>query len=151
MSDIGNKIKNARKAKGLTQAQLAKRLGIAYQNIGQWESGKRSPKLETIKAISKALGLKDYELLDPIAYEYGVSQGINLETWGNKMVEDCLAAEGYTYSELEFSLINAFSCLNRKGQQVAVNRLQELTEIPRYRADVAAGAEDPADDPADKD
>lgn len=52
---VGERIKAARIAAGFTQAQLAKRLGIAYQNIGQWESGKRVPGLDSIFKIATAL------------------------------------------------------------------------------------------------
>lgn len=137
----GERIKKARKRAGLTQKALGEKMGLAPQTIAQWENGLRNPKIGTIKAIAKALGVRDNELLDPIAYEYGVSHGIELETWGNQMVEDALAAEGYTYSELEFALISAFSRLNEKGQQVAIDRLQELTEISRYRADYVQNGE----------
>lgn len=54
---IGEKIKAARIAARMTQADLAKILGVAYQNIGQWESGKRNPKLDTIIKIAEALGV----------------------------------------------------------------------------------------------
>ena len=38
------KIKNSRLQAGLTQKELAKRLGTSQQNIAQYESGKRIPK-----------------------------------------------------------------------------------------------------------
>lgn len=131
----GERIRAARKKAHLTQKELGRRMGLSPQSVAQWENDLRNPKIETIRALAKALEISERDLLDPLAYEYGVSHGIELETWGNQMVEDALAAEGYTYSELEFALISAFSRLNEKGQQVAIDRLQELTEIPRYRAD----------------
>ncbi|HIX14095.1 MAG TPA: helix-turn-helix domain-containing protein [Candidatus Anaerofilum faecale] len=55
MDTIGTRIKQARLSKGMTQAELANRLGVAYQNIGQWESGKRIPKMKNLVKISEAL------------------------------------------------------------------------------------------------
>ena len=40
---IGKYIKTARIKAGLTQVELAQKLGIPYQSIGQWERGKRKP------------------------------------------------------------------------------------------------------------
>ena len=36
--DIGNKIKNLRNKAGLTQEQLAVRLGISAQSVSKWEN-----------------------------------------------------------------------------------------------------------------
>lgn len=51
---LAENIKNARKLAGLTQTQLAEKIGIKYQGIAQWESGKRVATLETIEKIAKA-------------------------------------------------------------------------------------------------
>lgn len=60
---IGERIKQVRKEAGMTQQQLAQRLGIPYQSIGQWERGIRKPKIETIQAIADAIGVSlDYLL-----------------------------------------------------------------------------------------
>lgn len=34
---------NARRSLGLTQAQLAERLGVSQPCVSQWESGRRTP------------------------------------------------------------------------------------------------------------
>ncbi len=51
----GELIRKARKEAGLTQAQLAKKLDIPYQSIGQWERNVRNPKYDTLKKIANAL------------------------------------------------------------------------------------------------
>ena len=57
---IGEKIRQARAAAHMTQAELASVLGVSYQNIGQWENEKRMPKISTIMKIADALGIEDY-------------------------------------------------------------------------------------------
>ena len=52
MNEIGRIIKEARKEKGLTQKELGEKLGVSYQMIAQYESGRRKPKIETLKRIS---------------------------------------------------------------------------------------------------
>ena len=51
---IGENIKRIRKEKGLTQKELGLALGgISQQQIGQWETGKANPKIETIQNNKK--------------------------------------------------------------------------------------------------
>lgn len=52
---IGERIRAARKKAGLTQGELAEKLGISAQGIAQWENGVRNAKLGTIKKVAEAL------------------------------------------------------------------------------------------------
>ena len=47
-----NRIKQLRKEKGLSQAQLAKKVGISNQIISFYENNKREPKIETWQALA---------------------------------------------------------------------------------------------------
>lgn len=60
----GQRIKAARQQAGLTQTELAEKLGIPYQSIGQWERDTRKPKQETLLKIAKALGVHLRDLAD---------------------------------------------------------------------------------------
>lgn len=53
--EIAEKIKVARKTKGLTQAQLAKKLKVSQQIISRIESGSENVSLQTLKKITDAL------------------------------------------------------------------------------------------------
>src|SRR3954453_20046980 len=46
----------ARLASGLTQQQLADRLGKPQSAIARWESGQHQPRIEVLQAIAAALG-----------------------------------------------------------------------------------------------
>lgn len=61
MSD--NCIKEIRKRKGITQVELAKRLGISQGAIQKLEAGERGLDIDWIKKISKALNCEPWELL----------------------------------------------------------------------------------------
>ena len=54
---VQSKIKDARKTKGLTQKQLADRLGVTQATVGQYETNKQPPKLSTLFKIATALGV----------------------------------------------------------------------------------------------
>lgn len=53
---MGNFLKTTRIAAGLTQKELANKIGVSYQNISQYERDLRNPKNETLEKIAKALG-----------------------------------------------------------------------------------------------
>ena len=60
--EIGIGIKNARLTVGITQAELARRLGVTPQAISQYERGEKKPKSETIKKIADAVGVSWFQL-----------------------------------------------------------------------------------------
>lgn len=116
--DMGNRLGNARKAKSLTQKQMADFLGItpaAYQN---YEYGREisSGRLVQICAILECslnwlLGVKD--------------EGMTL------------APDSALLKELKA----AFDKLSEPGQREAVKRVQELTKLPEYVLEVKKTAQ----------
>ncbi|MCX4372387.1 MAG: helix-turn-helix transcriptional regulator [Dysosmobacter sp.] len=62
--NAGVLIKNARKAKDLTQKQLGELAGIAEPTIRRYELGKLNPKYETLQRIAAALGVPVDSLID---------------------------------------------------------------------------------------
>ena len=53
--NIGQRIRNLRKEKGLSQEQLAELIGISLSFMGHIERGTRTASVETLARISKAL------------------------------------------------------------------------------------------------
>lgn len=51
-------IKALRVNKGLTQAEMAKALGVSKKTVGAWENGKSMPNLEKVEPICSLLGVK---------------------------------------------------------------------------------------------
>lgn len=56
---IGTKIRELRKARGLTQRELGEKAGIAEPTIRRYELGKLNPKFETVQKIAKALNVPE--------------------------------------------------------------------------------------------
>ncbi len=50
--NFSEKLLTLRKAKGMTQEQLAEKLDVSRQSISKWESGQAVPELEKIIALS---------------------------------------------------------------------------------------------------
>lgn len=52
-----NRIKELRKSKGLTQAELAQKVGVSNQAIHYYENDKREPKMETWQKLADYYGV----------------------------------------------------------------------------------------------
>lgn len=59
---LGQRIKEVRKSKGITQEQLAEKVGIGTSNISYIENGKFAPTIENFEKIVQALDVEPYEL-----------------------------------------------------------------------------------------
>jgi transcriptional regulator with XRE-family HTH domain len=63
--DVGRMIQQSRRAAGLTQAQMAERLGIAVRSLAHIEAGKQNLTLRTMTEIAAVLGVRTVDLLAP--------------------------------------------------------------------------------------
>jgi len=66
-NNFANNLKHIRIEKGLTQQQLANKLGRDYSTIGKWELGQRTPVMNDIMKLSEVL---DVPLIDLISTQY---------------------------------------------------------------------------------
>jgi len=55
--DAAGIIREARRRAGITQADLARRLGRSQSAVARWESGAVSPRLDTLERLVRACGL----------------------------------------------------------------------------------------------
>lgn len=62
--ELGKSVALYRKKAGLTQVQLAIKLGITREHLGHIEVGIKRPSLELLFAIASALNIKPKDLLD---------------------------------------------------------------------------------------
>lgn len=60
---VGARLRQFRRARRLTQEQLAERAGLSYKFIGEVERGLGNPTLTTLAALSEALGINLVDLL----------------------------------------------------------------------------------------
>lgn len=156
MISLGEKIKQARTKKGLSQEQLAQSVGTTKSTISKYELDKREPNLEMLDKIAYALGLEVWELfggsLDEnnlltftISREDAEAMGVTDITENNPKVVYFQPNAANTYELMrriigipstpsyKNRLTTAFDSLNPAGQEVAVERVEELTEIPKYQ------------------
>ena len=61
---LGEKLTQARKAVGLTQADVAARLNVSRQAVSRWESGQSKPSTERLLALGELYGVSIDQLLN---------------------------------------------------------------------------------------
>lgn len=54
--NLGENLKNARCLAGMTQKDLAEKLGVYQKDISRWENNERTPNALTLAQICKLLG-----------------------------------------------------------------------------------------------
>lgn len=73
--EIGEKVKKKRRELGISQEELAERLGVTYQQVQRYENGMNKLNVENIQVIADALDT-------PVSYFFGngrkdiVSEGL---------------------------------------------------------------------------
>lgn len=56
-NDIGNKLKNLRKGKKLTQLELSEKLGLSRATISNYECSRRTPHLSELRRFAEFFGV----------------------------------------------------------------------------------------------
>lgn len=184
---IGEMICQIRKSVGMTQAELATKMGVTPQTISQYERGLKNPKPKTIEKFANALDVDAAELYaesitqqaakalremntlpeitagyvqniannalrnipetamgaaqsilnapltstDSIRKSITSSSSIDLDS-PSKINPGPLSTGESTSNEQLLLLREYFLALNSTGREKALERLRELTEIPRY-------------------
>lgn len=109
---IGENLKRLRRARDMTQEDLAALLGVSYQSVSRWENGACYPDLELLPAIADFFGLSVDQLLGVNAaqeqqrvqkyldrFQEAISQG---------RIDDCIAIarEGVAEHPNSYPLLN---------------------------------------------
>lgn len=99
-------LKELRSQKGLSQAQLAKEVGVSPGNVGDWETGKSKPGYNALAALARIFEVSaDYLLeLDPSPAKAGVDLSAYKDAQG-------LTCDGSPLEDEEADLIAMFRLL----------------------------------------
>lgn len=72
-NELGKIIREQRKARGMTQTDLANYLGVATSTVGMWETGKRVPEFETAEKMADLFHHRLSNLIPDTAEENDVT------------------------------------------------------------------------------
>ena len=134
---VGNKIRFFRNKKGITQKALADLIGKTESSIQKYECGSTEVPFSVLEKIAKALDITILFLLDD---EYLESASAYFEEKGevktSALFHEMASLNKKLAVDIENSytqiLNNLFSMLNDNGKKKALERIEELLEIPRY-------------------
>lgn len=60
----GSTLKQLRETRNLTQAELAKRIGVSSKTVSKWETAKGLPDISLLQPLAQALGISVIELMN---------------------------------------------------------------------------------------
>ncbi|MBS6646772.1 MAG: helix-turn-helix domain-containing protein [Clostridiaceae bacterium] len=115
---FGEKIKEARKLKGLTQKQLAIKIGAKHNSISDWENNKNKPDPDTIELLCGVLDITPNYLLATESGEFSPAEKLfikkyrNLDPFGQETVNITLDRETQRIAALQNALSNMKRQLN---------------------------------------
>ena len=156
---IGDRIRALRKEKGLTQKELAQKLGVSASMIGQYETSVRKPKFETVEKIADALGINIMEIVDmspvspslneALSIIYNLDKSLKPRKQGKTIilsddeksqfkkaaelfnnVHDELQNSSFFINLMLYVYISTFDELNFDGKRLALDAVMELASNP---------------------
>jgi len=153
---VGGNIKKTRKAKKLTQQQLADKLDLSLMSVRRYESGERELKLDMIKRIADALDISVNDLLlDVVISKSGYNPFANNDDYWwkreqgtiKKLDEDLFktldSLTPKTRIGLLYSFTSAISSFNKldtpEGKDEAIARLSDVISYMGQMADRSFG------------
>ncbi len=71
--DLGKKIRAHRDELGLTQAELADKLGLTYSSVSQWESGRATPRTPILRQLADLFDTTVADLMGEDTTEAAIS------------------------------------------------------------------------------
>lgn len=144
--DIGTRIKELRKARGMTQKELAKKTSLSIASIQGYEQKKYKPKLNTIAKIAVALDVLLLDLVDtddPILQNEITAINIPDLNYINSVLRSTHSQNIYELNrilsdkndiqQLFWDLLTNFNLLNEFGKKEAVKQIELFSKIPDYR------------------
>ncbi len=167
---VGERIYYCRLENHMTQKELGEKAGIDPSTIRKYESGRLNPKIGTLKKIADALGeeITDLYPMDEVLADLD-KEHERLKAETEKLEREARASHEESkklqqqlqlrlaLSSVEMSfgaggrkLMESYSQLNDNGQRVAVERVQELAQIPAYQRTADAAEDADGKEPEEK-
>ena len=155
----GQRIRDARQKAGMTQAQLAEKLGIPYQSIGQWERDVRNPKLDTLRRIAGALNITIQKLMGIPSWvdekniwetvdtleQSGMTQD-EIEAYLDQLEDVRSASELISdiklYEKVRDYVLDSLVSFTPEGLLRLVDAINELKKVPDYQRLASSNEDD---------
>jgi len=133
MYDLGNLLKQLREEKNVSMDKMIEDLkslysiSIAKSTISKWENNKADPSMENAKVLCNYFNISLDYLLGLSKYK---NKEEELTAHKNKMLQ---FAKKHNKNFFENQLLDSFNKLNDEGKNEAIKRVEELTELSKYK------------------
>lgn len=122
---FGSRLRTARKAKQLTQKELAAKIKAAHNSISNWENDQNMPDPDTIQNLCWALDVQP-------------NYFFSLENWGSPSLLSTVSNE-FQLTQEERTIITRYRCLDDRGKSAVLNALNhEYESLPGEKAGSSA-------------
>ncbi|MBD5503885.1 MAG: helix-turn-helix transcriptional regulator [Lachnospiraceae bacterium] len=105
MVEFGEKVKQIREERGMTQQTLAEKLYVTRQAVSRWERGARYPELLTAKKIARVLNVS----LDELLSGEELKENIEKEPILTQPIENIVQTMLYTIAVIIYLMLCIFS------------------------------------------
>lgn len=143
MKSIGERIKEARKAAGLTQVELAKKTELSRSYIGDIEKDRYNPSVSTLQLIAKATNAPLEALLPSTKPPKPAGRGVRIPVLGRVVAGIPIEAveEILDYEEItpELAASGDFFALKIRGHSMEPRMMEGDVVIVRRQDDVDSG------------
>lgn len=123
---IGEKLKQIRKEKKVSQIKLAEITGIAAETISRYEHNTGNPTVKQIEKLAGALDVTPFDLMGAAYWDYGIDS----EKISNEAAT--LDSVSKFFGKSPAKVLTDYLSLNETGQQKAADYIADLTEQPKY-------------------
>ena len=153
---IGRFIAECRKEKGLTQEELAEKLGVTNRSISRWENGKTLPDYSLIESICRELGITICELFaaqharpqnQAVLADYSMNQIFKEYTRMKNqrkvlgiilIIAVCILLARILLSGLVLTGVMAFELLAPTKRQEGVEKYDKAAYLEKYGGDLGS-------------
>ena len=127
---FGDNLRMLREEKGISQAELARRIGVSWSVISNYEAGKRSQISKPyISAIANALGVDESELIAGTITPVDLGDGIPTAFCNPPLGDAWHVKTNDEIQKNRTELCSLFDSLTIEGQFAATDMIRVLTAI----------------------
>lgn len=133
MNSLGDRLHSLRKSKSLTQEAFAASLNERYDlkinksMISKWENNIDTPSLNSVRYMAVFFDVSlDYLL------------GISDDSQDLSVLDSSSSFSALQLTDQEEHLVISFRGLNEDGRGKAIERVEELLDVPRYQMDTVS-------------
>lgn len=121
----GERLRQLRQKSGLTQIEVAQRVGINNKTLSGYENNVSTPDPETMQMLAKFYNSSTDYLIsgDKSENKVTITTEINIQTLDNLKIY---------YGDNAYRLMTLFLKLNELGQLKVLETASDCVEIPRY-------------------